>query len=97
MNKGDKREVQSATEQYIELDVYRAMIATSLLRPDMGASITVIDEESLPDFEMLKVKITFKSVGRNLFTQRLTQFIILSMRNLHKYARIDHELAAAEQ
>jgi hypothetical protein len=65
------------TQQWVNLVVYKSMLACSRSRPDLDVKVKElqIDEQ----YHMVKVQLIFSGVSKNKYIERLVQFCILSM------------------
>lgn len=66
---------KSITQQWVKREVFNAMERCAKYRPDFQVHVTELES----DEGMVKAKIHFNSVGKTLFTQKLTHFIITAM------------------
>lgn len=65
------------TQQWVKRSVFESMEKCAKYRPDLQTHVSEIETDS--DSMMVKAKIHINGAGRNLFTQRLTHFIITSL------------------
>ena len=65
------------TQQWVNLNVYKAMVACSRSRPDLDVKVKeLVWDDELP---LIKIQLIFSNVGKNQYIERLVQFCILSM------------------
>lgn len=65
------------TQQWVNLNVYKAMVACSRSRPDLDVKVKELEwDDELP---LIKIQLVFSNVGKNQYIERLVQFCILSM------------------
>ena len=71
----ETKQDKQITQQWVKRSVYDSMTKCAKYRPDLQVHVSEIDS----DGDMVKAKIHINGAGRNLFTQKLTHFIITSM------------------
>ena len=70
-----EKQDKQITQQWVKGSVYDAMSKCCKYRPDLQVHVSEIER----DGDMVKAKIHINGAGRNLFTQKLTHFIITSL------------------
>ena len=70
-----EKQDKQITQQWVKREVFDAMEKCCKYRPDLQVHVSQIEG----DEQMVKAKIHINGAGRNLFTQKLTHFIITSL------------------
>lgn len=74
-----KKEEKFFTQQWMHPDVAKLLQKSSLANPEFDVHYQEIEWHD--DNDLVKVRLTFRNCGRNLYTQRLVSFLIKSLYN----------------
>lgn len=77
MTNNDIKQEKNITQQWVKREVFDAMVRCAKFRPDFQVHVTEMERET--DGEMVRAKIHINGVGRILFAQKLTHFLITSL------------------
>jgi len=74
-----KKEEKFFTQQWMDPNVAKLLQKSSLAHPEFDVHYQEMEWHE--DNDLVKVRLTFRNCGRNLYTQRLVSFIIKSLYN----------------
>lgn len=73
----EHKQDKNITHQWVKREVFEAMERCAKYRPDLQIHVTEV--ESNDDGTMVRAKIHINGVGKILFAQKLTNFLITSL------------------
>lgn len=71
----ENKRQQNQTVQWVEPSVFTALESCAKFKPELGVQVKKLQEEQ----GRIQVKISIPNVGRNLFIQKLTHFLCISL------------------
>lgn len=74
------KQVKKITQQWIKDDVFDAMVECAKCRPDFEVNVSALER----DDQVYLARIVFNNCGNTIFTSRLLNFAIVSMRDHYR-------------
>ena len=65
------------TQQWVSADVAKELQKSASINPEFDVNIQELEWHE--DNDMVKLRLTFRNCGKNVFTQRLMSFLIKSL------------------
>jgi hypothetical protein len=74
------KQVLKVTQQWVKDDVFEAMVECAKCRPDFEVNVSALQK----DDHVYLARIVFNNCGKTVFTSRLLNFAIVSMRDHYR-------------